>query len=132
MWFSYEIVWYFSCLASFAWLGGSVSFVLYFEQEVAAAFVFFKTRYAADVAAEVLLSTNPMSWVTNFAPEPHDVYWRNLSIPYGQLWLRKLATLLAAIAFMFVFLVPVTFVQGLTQLDQLHHTFPFLRGLLKK
>ncbi|KAK4801964.1 hypothetical protein SAY86_000167 [Trapa natans] len=101
-------------------------------KEVAAAFVFFKTRYAADVAAKVLLSTNPMSWVTNNAPEPHDVYWRNLSIPYRLLWLRKIASLVAAIFFVFLFLIPVTFVQGLTQLDHLHHTFPFLRGLFKK
>ncbi|KAK4800305.1 hypothetical protein SAY86_020792 [Trapa natans] len=101
-------------------------------KEVAAAFVFFKTRYAADVAAKVLLSANPMSWVTNYAPEPHDVYWRNLSIRYRLLWLRKIASLVAVIVFMFLFLIPVTFVQGLTQLDQLHHTFPFLRGLFKK
>lgn len=103
-----------------------------FKQEVAAAFVFFKTRYAADVAAEVLLSNNPMSWVTNYAPEPHDVYWSNLCIPCGQIWLRRIATLLAAVVFMFLFLIPVTFVQGLTQLDQLQYLFPFLRGLLKK
>lgn len=73
-----------------------------------------------------------MLWVTNLAPEPHDVYWSNLCIPYKQLWIRKIGTLVATIAFMFVFLIPVTLVQGLTQLDQLQQTFPFLRGLLKK
>lgn len=73
-----------------------------------------------------------MSWVTERAPEPHDVLWSNLTIPYRQLWLRKIATLLAAIVFMFVFLIPVTFVQGLTQLDKLTKMFPFLKGLLKK
>ncbi|XWS25467.1 hypothetical protein CRYUN_Cryun27aG0070700 [Craigia yunnanensis] len=102
------------------------------EKERPAAFVFFRTRYAAVVAAQVLQSSNPMLWVTQLAPEPHDVYWSNLSIPYKQVWLRKIATLLGAIGFMFVFLVPVTFVQGLTQLDQLSHTFPFLKGILKQ
>ncbi|KAL3734980.1 hypothetical protein ACJRO7_024182 [Eucalyptus globulus] len=102
------------------------------REEVAAAFVFFKTRYAADVASQVPQSSNPMLWVTDLAPEPHDVYWSNLCIPFKQLWIRRIATLLAAIVFMFLFLIPVTFVQGLTQLDTLHHTFPFLRGLLKK
>ncbi|XVF64250.1 hypothetical protein PTKIN_Ptkin09bG0153200 [Pterospermum kingtungense] len=102
------------------------------EKERPAAFVFFRTRYAAVVAAQVLQSSNPMLWVTQLAPEPCDVYWSNLSIPYKQVWLRKLATLVGAIVFMFVFLVPVTFVQGLTQLDQLSHTFPFLRGILKQ
>ncbi|GMJ02548.1 hypothetical protein like AT1G10090 [Hibiscus trionum] len=101
------------------------------DKERPAAFVFFRTRYDAVVAAQVLLSSNPMLWVTQLAPEPNDVYWSNLSIPYKQVWLRKIATLLGAIVFMFVFLLPVTFVQGLTQLDQLRQTFPFLRGLLK-
>ncbi|TYJ49369.1 hypothetical protein E1A91_A01G129900v1 [Gossypium mustelinum] len=88
------------------------------DKERPAAFVFFRTRYAAIVAAQVLQSSNPMLWVTQLAPEPNDVYWSNLSIPYKQIWLRKIATLLGAIVFMFVFLAPVTFVQGLTQLDQ--------------
>ncbi|XVE55698.1 hypothetical protein DITRI_Ditri03aG0179200 [Diplodiscus trichospermus] len=102
------------------------------EKECPAAFVFFRTRYAAVVAAQVLQSSNPMLWVTELAPEPHDVYWSNISIPYKQVWLRKIAILLGAIVFMFVFLVPVTFVQGLTQLDQLSHTLPFLKGILKQ
>ncbi|XP_044510781.1 CSC1-like protein RXW8 isoform X2 [Mangifera indica] len=102
------------------------------EKEYPTAFVFFKTRYDAIVASEVLQSANPMLWVTKIAPEPRDVYWSNLCIPYKQLWIRKIAILLAAIVFMFVFLIPVTFVQGLTQLEQLSHALPFLRGLFKK
>ncbi|OMO50896.1 hypothetical protein CCACVL1_30164 [Corchorus capsularis] len=102
------------------------------EKECPAAFVFFRTRYAAVVAAQVLQSPNPMLWVTELAPEPHDVYWSNLSIPYKQVWLRKITILLGAIVFMVLFIAPVTVVQGLTQLDQLSHTFPFLKGILKK
>lgn len=101
-------------------------------QECAAAFVFFKTRYAAVVASKVLQSSNPMLWVTNLAPEPHDVYWSNLWLPYRQLWLRRIATLLASIVFMFLFLIPVTFVQGLSQLDQLQQRLPFLKRILTK
>ncbi|MBA0868113.1 hypothetical protein Goshw_009016, partial [Gossypium schwendimanii] len=104
------------------------------RKECPAAFVFFKTRYAALVAAQVLQSSNPMLWVTELAPEPHDVYWSNLSIPYKQVWLRKITTLIASVVFMFLFLLPVTFVQGLTQLehlDQLSRRVPFLKGILK-
>lgn len=107
-------------------------YILLFIQECPTAFVFFKTRHAAVVASEVLQSANPMSWVTELAPEPKDVLWSNLSIPYRQLWIRKVATLLASLVFMVLFLAPVTFVQGLTQLDTLEHTFPFLKGLLKQ
>ncbi|KAF5746753.1 CSC1-like protein RXW8 isoform X1 [Tripterygium wilfordii] len=102
------------------------------DKECPAAFVFFKTRYAAFLAAQVLQSSNPMLWVTELAPEKNDLLWSNISIPYKQLWLRKIATLLAAIVFMFVFLIPVTLVQGLTQLEQLAQALPFLRGFLSK
>ncbi|XP_010247466.1 PREDICTED: CSC1-like protein RXW8 isoform X1 [Nelumbo nucifera] len=102
------------------------------KKECAAAFVFFKTRYAAVVVSQVLQSSNPMLWVTDLAPEPHDVYWSNLWIPYWQLWFRRIAILFAAILFMFLFLVPVTFVQGLSQLEQLQQMFPFLKGILRK
>ncbi|KAL4281134.1 hypothetical protein GQ457_03G034890 [Hibiscus cannabinus] len=101
------------------------------EKECPAAFVFFKNRYAAVVAAQVLQSSNPMLWVTQLAPEPHDVYWSNLSIPYKQVWVRKISSLLCALAFVFVFCLPVTFVQGLTRPDVLTVWFPQVKELLK-
>ncbi|KAF3319750.1 CSC1-like protein RXW8 [Carex littledalei] len=101
------------------------------HEECGAAFVFFKTRYGALVASEILQTWNPMLWVTELAPAPDDVYWSNLWVPYRLLWMRRIATLLLTIVYMFVFLIPVTFVQGLTQLDQLQQRFPFLKGILK-
>ncbi|KAL6843631.1 hypothetical protein ACP4OV_026693 [Aristida adscensionis] len=102
------------------------------QKECPGAIVFFKTRYAAVVASRVLQSSNPMLWVTDLAPEPRDVYWSNLWIPYRQIWLRKIATFAASVVFMFVFIIPVAFVQSMMQLDQLHKIFPSLRGILKK
>ncbi|XP_027356465.1 CSC1-like protein RXW8 [Abrus precatorius] len=102
------------------------------KKECAAAFVFFKTRHAALTAAQNLQTSNPMLWVTDLAPEPRDVYWTNLCIPYQQLWIRKIATFVASITFVLVFLIPVTFAQGLTQLDKLEKMFPFLTGMLQK
>lgn len=102
------------------------------NKECAAAFVFFKSRYAALMAAQIQQTSNPMLWVTDVAPEPHDVYWSNICIPYRQLWFRKISLLVASIAFMLVFLIPVTFVQGLTQLNKLQKMFPFLTEILKK
>ncbi|KAL2898493.1 CSC1-like protein RXW8 [Bienertia sinuspersici] len=102
------------------------------EKECPAAFVFFKTRFAAACAAKALQSSNPMLWVTHQAPEPRDVYWRNLAIPYTQFWLRRTGTFLATAAFLVFFIAPVTLVQSLANLTQLQQTFPFLNGLLKK
>uniref|UniRef100_A0A0E0RKE8 CSC1/OSCA1-like 7TM region domain-containing protein n=2 Tax=Oryza TaxID=4527 RepID=A0A0E0RKE8_ORYRU len=102
------------------------------DQECAAAFVYFRTRYAALVASEILQTSNPMKWVTDLAPEPDDVYWSNLWLPYKQLWIRRIATLLGSIVFMLFFLIPVTFIQGLSQLEQLQQRLPFLKGILEK
>lgn len=101
-------------------------------KECPAAFVFFRTRYAAACAAKALQSSNPMMWVTHQAPEPRDVYWPNLAIPYRQFWLRRTGTLLATAAFLVFFIAPVTLVQSLANLTQLQQAFPFLKGLLKK
>ncbi|KAK2974423.1 hypothetical protein RJ640_028587 [Escallonia rubra] len=102
------------------------------EKECAAALVFFRTRYAAFVASQALQSPNPMLWVTDLAPEPHDLCWKNLCIPYKLLWIRRIASLLAFIVFMFFFLGPVSLVTGLASLDKLQNTFPFMRSILKR
>ncbi|CAM0954283.1 unnamed protein product [Alopecurus aequalis] len=102
------------------------------KEECEAAIVFFKTRYGALVASDLLQISNPMNWVTDLAPEPNDVYWSNLWLPYKQLWIRRIAMLLGSLVFMFLFLLPVSLVQGLSQLDQLRLKLPFLNGLLKK
>ncbi|KEH39976.1 putative calcium-dependent channel, 7TM region phosphate [Medicago truncatula] len=101
------------------------------KREFPAAFVFFKSRYAALMAAQTLQTSNPMLWATDMAPEPHDVHWSNIRVPYRQIWIRKMATFSATIAFMLVFIVPVGLVQGLTQLEKLQKMFPFLAGVLK-
>ncbi|KAM0830021.1 hypothetical protein ACQ4PT_066493 [Festuca glaucescens] len=102
------------------------------NEECAAAFVFFKTRYGALVASKVLQTSNPTKWVTDLAPEPDDVYWSNIWLPYKQLWIRRIATLLGSIVFMILFLAPVAFIQGLTELEHLQQKLPFLNGLLTK
>ncbi|KAK1645313.1 hypothetical protein QYE76_063118 [Lolium multiflorum] len=101
------------------------------DEDCAAAFVFFKTRYAALIVSEILQTSNPMKWVTSLAPEPEDMYWSNLWLPYKQLWIRRIATLLGSILFMIIFLLPITFIQGLSQLETLQQRLPFLKGILK-
>lgn len=105
----------------------------YFKEakELPAAFVSFKSRYGAAVAAQVRQSSNPMLWVTELAPEPRDVHWSNLSISPRQLWFRKIVILLGTVSLTISFLIPVTFVQGLSQLDMLQRYFPFLRKVLR-
>lgn len=71
-----------------------------------------------------LQAPNPLLWQTTWAPEPRDVYWPNLSMPYWENGTRKL--IVAGIVFfiVFFFLIPVTFVQGLTELRNLSRWLP--------
>lgn len=105
---------------------------MFLLQECGAAFVFFKSRYDAATIAQARQSSNPMLWVTDLAPEPSDVYWSNLCVPYKQFWMRRIGTFVATTAFMIFFLAPVTFVQGLANLNEFVRLFPFLKGLLNK
>ncbi|KAI3465221.1 hypothetical protein Pfo_021884 [Paulownia fortunei] len=99
------------------------------KKECGAALVFFRTRYAALVASEALQSPNPMSWVTDSAPEPHDIFWSNLCVPYRLLWIRRIAVIVASIFFVIFFLFPVVFTQSLVHLDKLKKIFPFLKDI---
>ncbi|KAM3688139.1 hypothetical protein ACJW31_10G127700 [Castanea mollissima] len=80
------------------------------------------SRCAATVAAQARLSSNSL-WVTNMAPEPQDVYWPNLEIPYRQLWFRKMGTNVASTAFIILFLFPVAFVQVLARLEEIEKAY---------
>ncbi|CAL9084911.1 unnamed protein product [Musa textilis] len=43
-----------------------------------AAFVSFGTRWGAAVCAQTQQTRNPTLWLTEWAPEPRDIYWQNL------------------------------------------------------
>lgn len=94
--------------------------------------VFFRTRYAALVASEPLQSPNPMSWVTDSAPEPSDIFWSNLCVPYRLFWIRKILVVVASIFFVTFFLVPVVFTQSLVHLDKLKKIFPFVKNIAER
>ncbi|KAH0991386.1 hypothetical protein GBA52_002869 [Prunus armeniaca] len=99
-------------------------------EEVRSAFVSFKSRYGAAVALHLQQSTNPTHWVTEQAPEPHDVYWPFFSSSFLRRWISKLVVILACILLTVLFLIPVVVVQGLTNLNQLEVWFPFLTSIL--
>ncbi|KAG2585206.1 dapper homolog 3-like isoform X2 [Panicum virgatum] len=56
---------------------------------VPAAFVSFRSRWGASVCAQTKHTSNPTVWLTEWAPEPRDVYWNNLSIPFISLTIRR-------------------------------------------
>ncbi|KAK1306890.1 hypothetical protein QJS10_CPA10g02073 [Acorus calamus] len=99
-------------------------------EEVGAAFVCFKSRYGAAISSSIQQSVNPTQWVTEQAPEPHDVYWPFFSIRFMHRWISKFVVFVASVFLTIIFVIPVLFVQGLTNLEQLETIFPYLKGLL--
>ncbi|KAJ0018241.1 hypothetical protein Pint_09804 [Pistacia integerrima] len=96
-----------------------------------AAFVSFKTRWGAAVCAQTQQTRNPTIWLTEWAPEPRDVYWKNLAIPYVSLRIRRL---IIGVAFFFLtlfFMIPIAFVQSLASVEGIEKAAPFLKPLVE-
>ncbi|KAI4327999.1 hypothetical protein L6164_020399 [Bauhinia variegata] len=95
------------------------------------AFLSFNSRWGAAVCAQTQQSKNPTLWLTNWAPEPRDIYWRNLAIPFVSLSIRKLIISLAVFALVFFYMIPIAFVQSLANLEGLERVAPFLRPVIE-
>ncbi|MCL7025521.1 hypothetical protein MKW94_001808 [Papaver nudicaule] len=95
------------------------------------AFVSFDSRWAAAVCAQTQQSKNPTWWLTYWAPEPRDVYWRNLAIPFVSLSIRKLIIAITVFALVFFYMIPIAFVQSLANLEGLEKVAPFLRPVIE-
>ncbi|ONK69887.1 uncharacterized protein A4U43_C05F27890 [Asparagus officinalis] len=96
-----------------------------------AAFVSFRTRWGAAVCAQTQQTRNPTIWLTEWAPEPRDVYWNNLAIPFVSLTVRRL---IAAVAFFFLtffFMIPILFVQSLANIEGIEKALPFLKKVIE-
>ncbi|CAN4101209.1 unnamed protein product [Withania somnifera] len=97
---------------------------------VSAAFVSFNSRWGAAVCAQTQQSRNPTIWLTEWAPEPRDVYWDNLSIPYIQLSVRRLLMAVALFFLTFFFMIPIGFVQAFASIDGIRKVLPFLKPII--
>ncbi|GAU51842.1 hypothetical protein TSUD_416250 [Trifolium subterraneum] len=94
------------------------------KKELPVAFVTFKSRSAAAVAAQLQQHTHPLIWVTELAPEPRDVSWRNLRVSYRVVPLYRLGVVIAASLLTIFFAIPVTAVQGIAKYEKLKKWFP--------
>lgn len=96
-----------------------------------AAFVSFRTRWGAAVCAQTQQVQDPTLWLTCWAPEPRDVYWPNLAIPYVQLGFRRLAITVIVFLTVFFYMIPIAAVQSLANLEGLRRSIPALDGFLQ-
>ncbi|CAD5314265.1 unnamed protein product [Arabidopsis thaliana] len=95
------------------------------------AFVSFDSRWGAAVCAQTQQSKNPTLWLTSSAPEPRDIYWQNLAIPFISLTIRKLVIGVSVFALVFFYMIPIAFVQSLANLEGLDRVAPFLRPVTR-
>ncbi|KAL9230804.1 hypothetical protein vseg_006107 [Gypsophila vaccaria] len=95
------------------------------------AFVSFNSRWGAAVCAQTQQSKNPTLWLTSWAPEPHDVYWQNLAIPFVSITVRKFVIGISVFALVFFYMIPIAFVQSLANLEALEKVVPFLRPVIE-
>ncbi|KAK1425321.1 hypothetical protein QVD17_20672 [Tagetes erecta] len=93
-------------------------------KELAVAFVTFRSRWEAALVSQTQQHPNPLTWITQMAPEPRDVLWKNLSIPYKHLVLYRTGVYTAIVLLTIFFAIPVTAVQGITQFEKLKKWFP--------
>ncbi|WCJ20218.1 ERD (early-responsive to dehydration stress) family protein [Euphorbia peplus] len=96
-----------------------------------AAFVSFRSRWNAAVCAQTQQSRNPTLWLTEWAPEPRDVYWNNLAIPYVSLTIRRLIMGVAFFFLTFFFIIPIAFVQSLASIEGIEKRASFLKPIIE-
>lgn len=96
-----------------------------------ASFVSFKTRWAAAVCAQTQQTRNPTMWLTEWAPEPRDVYWPNLAIPYVSLTVRRLIIAVAFFFLTFFFMIPIAFVQTFASIEGIQKSARWLLPLVE-
>ncbi|KAI6674719.1 hypothetical protein NL676_002625 [Syzygium grande] len=99
---------------------------------IPAAFVSFKSRWGAAVCAQTQQTSNPTIWLTEWAPEPRDVYWDNLAIPYVELTIRRLLMAVALFFLTFFFMIPIAFVQSLANIEGIEKVLPFLKPIIER
>ncbi|RVW28088.1 CSC1-like protein [Vitis vinifera] len=92
--------------------------------ELPVAFVTFKSRWGAALAAQSQQHPHPLLWITEMAPEPRDVLWKNLATSYRYLPLQNLLVFIAASLLTIFFAIPVTAVQGIAKFEKLRKWFP--------
>ncbi|XP_062088288.1 calcium permeable stress-gated cation channel 1-like [Humulus lupulus] len=96
-----------------------------------AAFVSFKNRWGAAVCAQTQQTRNPTVWLTEWAPEPRDVYWQNLAIPYVSLKIRRLIMAVSFFFLTFFFMIPILAVQAFASIEGIEKRAPFLKPIIE-
>ncbi|OUM68166.1 hypothetical protein PIROE2DRAFT_58239 [Piromyces sp. E2] len=96
------------------------------------AFVTFKSPLSALIGAQCLLHEKPFTCFVSLAPEPRDIYWKNISNrfanPYTKL-LRAVFVVIISIVIITIWFIPLIFITSLTEIGTLKNIFPFVQKI---
>ncbi|KAF0519158.1 DUF221-domain-containing protein [Gigaspora margarita] len=95
-------------------------------------FVTFKNIISAQLAAQVLIYNEPFQCHTTMAPEPWDVYWRNLIIRQREMLVRTIIVNLLITLMVSSWGMATFRIASLLELSTLEKVFPWLANLAKK
>jgi hypothetical protein len=100
------------------------------QKQQAAAFAFFTNRVTAASAAQSLHARMVDTWTVTDAPEPRQIIWSNLSKNFYQRQIRQYVIYVVVFLTIIFFMIPITFISGLTTLPNLRKTLPFLKPII--
>ncbi|KAJ7559065.1 hypothetical protein O6H91_04G068400 [Diphasiastrum complanatum] len=100
------------------------------EQE-GAAFVFFNDRITAATAAQAIHAPSGQTWRTMPAPQPKDVVWENILIPFYERLIRQAVVYLIVFLTVVFYMIPVAFISAVTTWDNLEIALPFMKTIGK-
>lgn len=99
------------------------------DEYVPSAIVLFRTRTAASSASQALHNLRGDRWQVMGAPEPSDIVWENVTVTMVERHVRSLGIYLVVALTILFYMIPITFVSGLTTLSNLEETLPSLKHI---
>ncbi|ORX83949.1 DUF221-domain-containing protein [Anaeromyces robustus] len=98
------------------------------------AFVTFSSPISAFIGAQCIIHQQPFKCQTKLAPEPRDLYWKNISDtlahPYVKL-LRSVGIIVALVLLIMLWTIPVAFISSLISVDTIYKYFPSIARLVE-
>lgn len=102
------------------------------KSQKGAAIVFFNSRSAATSAAQVMHSEYANRWTTMAAPEPREVVWGNLPIPFVQRLVRQFAVYGVVLLTILFYMIPISFISAIISLENLEKKLHFLKPVVEQ
>jgi len=72
------------------------------------------------------------TWTAMPAPEPRQVVWKNLAIPFYQRVIRENVVYVIVFLIVVFYMIPITVISAFTTLDNLRKLLPFLKSIVDK